>query len=122
MTNDLARLNEAATLLPCPFCGGDAELREWDWPYVRFQCRCAKCKCQARARMADKAEAIAAWNTRPTPATGIAEAVDHVGANTLPTEYVRWLSSIEHDVRVHDLTADEVARLVDTVAKHGAAK
>lgn len=40
------------------------------------------------------------------------EAVDLVGANTLPTEYARWLSSIEVDVRVHDLTADEVARLI----------
>lgn len=40
------------------------------------------------------------------------DAVDLAGANTLPTEYVRWLSSIEVDVRVHDLTADEVARLV----------
>ncbi len=33
------------------------------------------------------------------------------GGNTLPAEYVRWLSSIDDDVRVHDLTADEVARL-----------
>lgn len=40
------------------------------------------------------------------------DAVDLVGGNTLPAEYARWLSSIEVDVRVHDLTADEVARLI----------
>lgn len=51
-------------LEPCPFCLGEAELREWDWPYVRYQVRCSKCKSHARARMAIKAEAITAWNTR----------------------------------------------------------
>jgi len=51
-------------LKPCPFCGGEAELRSWSWPYVRYQVRCSACKCQARARMASEAEAIAAWNTR----------------------------------------------------------
>lgn len=44
------------------------------------------------------------------------DGVDLVGANTFPTEYARWLSSIEFDVRVHDLTADEVARLIAVVA------
>lgn len=57
-------VEQKETLKPCPFCGGEAELREWDWPYVRFQCRCSKCKCQARARMADRQSAITAWNTR----------------------------------------------------------
>lgn len=43
------------------------------------------------------------------------DGVDLVGANALPAEYARWLSSIEVDVRVHDLTADEVARLIATL-------
>jgi hypothetical protein len=54
-------------LKPCPFCGGAAELRSWDWPYVRYQVRCSK-KCNG-GRKAVEADAIAAWNTRqPNPA------------------------------------------------------
>jgi hypothetical protein len=60
------------TLKPCPFCKGEAELRSWDWPYVRFQVRCSVCKCQARTRMASEVEAIAAWNTRATEADNLA--------------------------------------------------
>jgi Lar family restriction alleviation protein len=49
---------------PCPFCGGDPEIREWDWPYVRYLVRCSSCKAQAKARKALRSEAIAAWNKR----------------------------------------------------------
>jgi hypothetical protein len=51
-------------LEPCPFCSGKAELREWEWPYKRFQVRCSQCKAHARARMALRELAIEAWNTR----------------------------------------------------------
>ena len=53
-----------AALLPCPFCGGEAELREWDWPYERFQVRCSVCKTAAKTRLSTREKAIAAWNTR----------------------------------------------------------
>lgn len=58
-------------LLSCPFCGGAAEVREWDFPYVRFQARCVECKTTGRTRFNERAKAIAAWNHRtpPTPAT-----------------------------------------------------
>lgn len=60
-------------LMPCPFGCGLAEMREWDWPYTRFQVRCPKCKCSQGVRKADKAEAITAWNTRTPPATQAGE-------------------------------------------------
>ena len=65
------------TLLPCPFCGGAAEVREWDFPYVRFQARCVECKTTGRTRFNERAKAIAAWNHRtpPTPAAEEREAV-----------------------------------------------
>ena len=64
-------------LLSCPFCGGAAEVREWDFPYVRFQARCVECKTTGRTRFNERAKAIAAWNRRtpPTPATDAREAV-----------------------------------------------
>ncbi len=49
-------------IAPCPHCGAAAELREWEWPYVRFQVRCSA-KCTG-GRKADKADAIAVWNAR----------------------------------------------------------
>jgi len=67
----------ADELLSCPFCGGAAEVREWDFPYVRFQARCVECKTTGRTRFNERAKAIAAWNHRtpPTPATEEREAV-----------------------------------------------
>ena len=64
-------------LLNCPFCGGAAEVREWDFPYVRFQARCVECKTTGRTRFNERAKAIAAWNHRtlPTPAAEEREAV-----------------------------------------------
>lgn len=48
-------------LLPCPFCGGEAEIRGDSVLFVQ----CAKCGTRYGDRYyATKAEAIAAWNTR----------------------------------------------------------
>ena len=55
---------DSLALLDCPFCGGAAEMREWDWPYIRFQCRCTSCKTAASSRFNTKDKAIAAWNQR----------------------------------------------------------
>lgn len=45
-------------LLPCPFCGGEAELDEYCGKYVVF---CTNEKCNWHNT---EAEAIEAWNTR----------------------------------------------------------
>lgn len=72
-------------LKPCPFCGGKAELRSWDWPYERHQVRCSVCKAHARSRMALASEAIAAWNTRASDAE-----------ITRPTEALRLQMEAKH--------------------------
>lgn len=49
------------SLLPCPFCGGEAEIRGEILLFVR----CAECGTRlGEGYYATKAEAIAAWNTR----------------------------------------------------------
>lgn len=58
---DEERRAAMAELLPCPFCGGEAEIRGDDVLFVQ----CAKCGTRYGDRYyATKAEAIAAWNTR----------------------------------------------------------
>lgn len=61
--------------LPCPFCGGNAELNEWPEPFkpARSTLWSVRC-CKVETDWEETAEAaIAAWNTRPsdTPDTGI---------------------------------------------------
>lgn len=53
-------------LKPCPFCGGEAEIKHVDWFEPGNYAYGAKCeKCGAESRIGDtEAEAIAAWNTR----------------------------------------------------------
>ena len=49
-------------MLPCPFCGGAAELRHgagWD-----YTVRCAVCHAQTRKYHENPGGAIAAWNRR----------------------------------------------------------
>jgi hypothetical protein len=51
------------TLLPCPFCGGDAELTGYRAP--EFWVRCPQYGCKASTEgFGSKDRAIAAWNTR----------------------------------------------------------
>ena len=50
------------TLLPCPFCGGEAELRHnktWD-----YEVRCVDCRAKTRQHHENKNGAIGDWNTR----------------------------------------------------------
>lgn len=54
-------MNDETTLLPCPFCGGEAELTGFDAPEYWVWCP----KCKASADMHTGMEnAIAAWNAR----------------------------------------------------------
>lgn len=48
-------------LLPCPFCGGEAELTGFDAP--EFWVWCPNCKASTDAHTG-KQSAVAAWNTR----------------------------------------------------------
>ena len=52
------------TLLPCPFCGGAAEIRCFDESMDLWSAECDSCQV---ARLGDsKQEAVTAWNTRTT--------------------------------------------------------
>lgn len=64
------------TLLPCPFCGGEAAIHEW--PFLglpedhepeptSYHVACAACE-GGHPPTYDRAEAIAAWNTRTAAA------------------------------------------------------
>lgn len=50
-------------LLPCPFCGGEAECRSGSstTPYIR----CKKCGCRTGSSY-NREKLAEAWNTRPT--------------------------------------------------------
>ena len=76
-------MTTAPALLPCPFCGGDAELSHVLASVGRnyFAAECADkrgCRVVVSSRAATEAEAIAAWNARPGDAareTAITEAI-----------------------------------------------
>lgn len=53
--------NEAPELLPCPFCGGEAELGGMDG---NLYVRCISCLCDGPIFQHTVAEAISTWNTR----------------------------------------------------------
>lgn len=56
-------------LLPCPFCGGDAEFHDTSSTWVRCEDCGAEIQCQV-----EKKDAALAWNHRtPTPQTREAE-------------------------------------------------
>ncbi len=52
-----------ADLLPCPFCGREAE---YDYDEARVVCF-GGIDCQARGPMGMRVQAIAAWNRRSKP-------------------------------------------------------
>lgn len=82
-------MSDETTLLPCPFCGGEAEVIEADYGMCMtgYAVYCRKCclKLGVTGRLGEayewspvfntEAEAIAAWNTRATHGTLTAEQV-----------------------------------------------
>lgn len=78
--------NRTTELLPCPFCGGEAELwHNKTWDYV---VRCTNKGCAARTRQYHENSngAVDAWNTR-TPEQAIAATL---GSNTKECENLFW--------------------------------
>lgn len=80
MTNVPDTQTNGITLLPCPFCGGEAHAHEFSMHAGQFSCHmfynpywqviCSEC----RAAIGDfdtRAEAIAAWNTRSVTAAAV---------------------------------------------------
>lgn len=60
-------------MMPCPFCGGEAEISSHEIFGSAVICNTEGCAANLESHNSD-AEAIAAWNTRPTPALSAADA------------------------------------------------
>ncbi len=65
------------TLLPCPFCGGEADTIETPWV---GQSRIACEDCNLSTENMDDAEVVIFWNTRAAPPAMDREAVEKVRA------------------------------------------
>lgn len=65
MTNDVAKL--ADELLPCPFCGEAAEMRESENCHDTWLVRCTSCQCKTVTSYT-KYEPTVTWNARAYPA------------------------------------------------------
>jgi len=105
---------ETPTLLPCPFCGGEAEMNQ-AWSYWDVMCHSDLCGVRPVSDGYDtQSEAAAAWNTRHLdPAT---LALARLGAAVLG-------SRIEQRKALFDAAdttpgiLDRVADLLDTEAR-----
>lgn len=56
-------------VLPCPFCGGEAELKQLSGRWAV----CCKTHCVGTKIYGNKAKALTAWNTRQGPPIGRCE-------------------------------------------------
>jgi len=64
-------INDTPELKPCPFCGGYADIqteRSGEWWYFTVCCHTEDCRGSSNdCTYFKERDAIAAWNTRPTP-------------------------------------------------------
>lgn len=51
-------------LLPCPFCGGEAEIKQTEYGWFYPACTNWSCSCNWCEAYKTEAEAVEAWNTR----------------------------------------------------------
>lgn len=90
--SDNPAMTDTTKLLPCPFCGGKAELNTWG--NDRDGCHVAKVICDSCSASADSFEtqdqAIAAWNRRASPSPD------------LSAENARLREALEDIVEAHD--------------------
>ena len=70
----------APDLLPCPFCGEAPRLWEYNKGECEIECINGHCPSEPHVGIHTKAEAIAAWNTRATPAAMTPEVAKLVDA------------------------------------------
>ena len=92
MTNVNQDLTNVITLLPCPFCGGEAVLDKVDegadyrpWFWYTVHCSNRDCVCADLCHEYEtEAEAIAAWNARATGGTLTAEQVMAIAGKHQP--------------------------------------
>ena len=66
-------MSDETTLLPCPFCGGEASRRLFYG--ARYGVYCDECDARVGGLLNTEAEAIAAWNARAERGTLTAEQV-----------------------------------------------
>ena len=57
-------MSDETTLLPCPFCGGEARMLGTKERWFNPACSNAECGCEWTDSYATEAEAVAAWNAR----------------------------------------------------------
>jgi len=69
-------MSDETTLLPCPFCGGEASRRLFYG--ARYGVYCDECDARVGGLFNTEAEAIAAWNARAEHGTLTAEHVREV--------------------------------------------
>lgn len=56
-------------LLPCPFCGGEAQTDYWDIGKTMYTVECRACFGMCYS-LGDEKSAIKSWNTRPEKCCG----------------------------------------------------
>lgn len=115
-------LGEREALKPCPFCGSkprsqwfDATSEDDDCGYWGIDC------CQAFAHEATKADAIAAWNTRPAAPPlaerdALADRLQALAAKATPDDWTpRNVFTSSFTARVSVLLINDDARLAEAL-------